>query len=134
MLTPTHPHQANTDCVAPSNCQIALAVVCDPTQGICDARVRGLPKRYTILRVVADKAQTRNHNSYVSKAIADMLKKVLPLMSLRAFVVAGRYESFKIAAETLNISPGAISRNLPPSATAADALKRAVERPPRYKR
>ena len=68
---------------------------------------------------------------YVSKTIADMLKKVLPLMSLRAFVVAGRYERFKIAAETLNISPGAISRNLPPSATAADALKRAVGTPTR---
>ncbi|WP_137132663.1 transcriptional regulator GcvA [Rhizobium sp. FY34] len=62
--------------------------------------------------MVAQNAQTRNHDPNISKTISDMPKKVPPLMSLRAFVMAGRYESFKIAAEALNISPGAISQHV----------------------
>ncbi len=41
-----------------------------------------------------------------------MPKNLPPLTALRAFAMAGRYESFKVAAENLNVSPGAISQHI----------------------
>ncbi|SCX22956.1 Gcv operon activator [Agrobacterium sp. DSM 25558] len=41
-----------------------------------------------------------------------MPKNLPPLSALRAFAMAGRYESFKVAAENLNVSPGAVSQHV----------------------